>query len=137
MKLVIYLTLVVVLISCKLAEPVKVPNTPDVLEIEVMAGVMEQRKVVAEITEKQKIYEILTFISAHNKKWYKPWNTYPTPQATAVFRSSSNTPLLILWFGSNWVGGQDMPQGPKGAKLWELEEESLKELKRLLSIEGV
>lgn len=113
------------------------PNTTDVLKIEVMAGVVEQRKVVAEIAEKQNIHEILTIITSHNKKWHKPWATYPTPRATAVFRGSSNTPLLILWFGPNWAGGQDMPQCPKRAKLWGLEKDSLKALKRLLGIESV
>lgn len=137
MKRIIYLALVVVLSSCKSAEPVKVPSASEIQKVEVMAGVMEQRKVIAVITEKQKINELLVFINDNNSNWYKPWDTYPTPQATAIFRSSSDAPLLILWFGPNWVGGQSMPQGPKAAKLWKLEEEKLMKLKRLLGVGGV
>ena len=137
MKRIIYLALVVVLVSCKSAEPVKVPDASEVQKVEVMAGAMEQRKVIAVITEKKKIDELLTFIKANNSDWYKPWDTFPTPQATAIFRSSSDAPLLILWFGPNWVGGQGMPQGPKAAKLWKLEEEKLMTLKRLLGVDSV
>ena len=137
MKRIIYLAFVVILASCKSAEPIKVPSASEVQKVEVMAGVMEQQKVIAVITEKQKINEILTFINTNNSKWFKPWDTYPTPQATAIFRSSVDAPLLILWFGPNWVGGQGMPQGPKAAKLWKLEEEKLMTLKRLLGVDSV
>jgi hypothetical protein len=128
---------VILLASCKSADPVKVPNISKVQKVEVIAGVMEQRKDVAKIDDKTDIEEILSFISINNQKWYTSWHTYPTPQVTAIFRNSTGTPLLILWFGPNWVGGQDMPHGPKGAKLWKLEKSKLIELKKLLSIESV
>jgi|GEM_PF-3258686 len=133
MKPIIYLALVMVLASCKSTEPVKVPSLSEVHKIEVMV----QRKVIAVITEKQKINELLTFINTNDSNWYRPWDTYPTPKITVMFRRSSDAPLLILWFGPNWVGGQSMPYGPKAPKLWKLEEEKMLKLKRLLSVNSL
>jgi hypothetical protein len=128
---------VILLSSCKSAGPLKVPNISKVKKVEVIARVMEQQKIVAEIDDKTNIEEIMSFISMNNQKWYTSWHAYPTPQARAIFRNAAGAPLLILWFGPNWIGGQDMPHGPTGAKLWKLEESKLKDLKKLLSIESV
>ena len=124
--------LVISIVSCKAseAEPIKMPIVSEVDLIEIR----EENKVLDEIKDNIKIKEVLDFISRNNRDWYRPWGTFPGPQTTVVFRNKATNPILILWFGPNWIGGIAMPQGPKGGKLWDLEETKLQELRKLLSI---
>jgi hypothetical protein len=123
-----------ILSNCRETGPLTLPKQNEVTKIEKLEGVLEENRAKAEIDDPDKIRQILSFIERNNAGWFSPWDTYPTPQITVVFRNSNSNPVLILWFGTNWVGGQASPISPKKAYLWKLDDSRLKELKQLIGI---
>ena len=120
--------------ACNEVDPLLLPKVDDMAAIEVYEGVLEQRKQVQVITDPRVIEGILEFVKSNNTGWHTTWNTYPTPQATAVFRGKEKGSEMLLWFGPNWVGGHAAPISPKKAYLWGLSASKLQELKSKLGI---
>ena len=120
--------------ACKEVDPLFLPKVDDIAAIEVYEGVLEQRKQVQVITDPRLIEDILEFVKSNNTGWHTTWNTYPTPQATAVFRGKEKGSEMLLWFGPDWVGGHAAPISPKKAYLWSLSASKLQELKSKLGI---
>ena len=128
------LAIVLLLAACNEIEPLSIPSAEEIESIQVYEGVLEERKLVREITAQNEIAEILAFIQANNSGWHSTWHTYPTPEATAVFRAKTKGVAMLLWFGPNWVGGHAAPISPKKAYLWELEKQKLQQLKGKLGV---
>ena len=125
---------VVGLSACNQIDPLLLPKVSDIAAIEIYEGVFEQRKQIQEITDPEVIQEILEFVKSNNSGWHTTWNTYPTPQATAVFRGKEKGSKMLLWFGPDWAGGHAAPISPKKAYLWGLSASKLQELKSMLGI---
>ena len=132
-KLQIILCLLV-LSSCNEVNPLQLPEVNNIAAIEIYEGVLEKREQVQVITDRKVIQEVLEFVNSNNSGWHTTWNTYPTPQATAVFRGKEKGSKMLLWFGPNWVGGHAAPISPKKAYLWGLSASKLQELKSMLGI---
>lgn len=132
-KLQIILCLLV-LSSCNEVNPLQLPEVNDIAAIEIYEGVLEKREQVQVITDRKVIQEVLEFVKSNNTGWHTTWNTYPTPQATAVFRGKEKGSKMLLWFGPDWVGGHAAPISPKKAYLWGLSASKLQELKSMLGI---
>ncbi len=120
--------------SCNEVNPLQLPEVNDIAAIEIYEGVLEKREQVQVITDRKVIQEVLEFVKSNNSGWHTTWNTYPTPQATAVFRGKEKGSKMLLWFGPNWVGGHAGPISPKKAYLWGLSASKLQELKSMLGI---
>lgn len=120
--------------GCRESGPLTLPKQNEVAKIEILEGVLEQNRIKAEIVDPDRIHQVLNFIERNNAGWFSPWDTYPTPRITVVFRNPNSNPVLILWFGADWVGGQASPISPKEAYLWTLDDSRFKELKQLIGI---
>ncbi len=126
--------LVLLVSACNEVDPLLLPKSSDIKEVEIYEGVLEGRKQIQVITDSKIINEIVAFVKANNSGWHTTWHTYPTPQATAVFRGHEKDTEMLLWFGPDWVGGHAAPISPKKAYLWGLSASKLQELKSKLGI---
>jgi hypothetical protein len=130
----IFIFFVSLLSACNEIDPLLLPQSSEIESIEIYEGVLEERKQVQVITDVKEINDILAFVQTNNSGWHTTWNTYPTPQATAVFRGKEKGTEMLLWFGPDWVGGHASPISPKKAYLWALNVNKLQELKSKLGI---
>ncbi|WP_444919115.1 hypothetical protein [Microbulbifer sp. JMSA003] len=133
-KALIIFTLVLLTIACNEVDPLLLPQSSDIEAIEIYEGVLQERKQVQVITDPRAIEDIIGFVKTNNSGWHTTWHTYPTPQATAVFRGNEKGTEMLLWFGPDWVGGHAAPISPKKAYLWGLSASKLQELKSKLGI---
>lgn len=134
LKALIIFWLASITIACNEGAPLLLPQASEINAIEIYEGVLEERKQVQIITDPKVIDDVVAFIESNNSGWHTTWNTYPTPQATAVFRGNTKGTEMLLWFGPDWAGGHASPISPKKAYLWGLSAEKLQKLKSKLGI---
>ena len=122
------------LVGCREGSPLIVPTENDVSTIKITSGNIPKPTLINEITDKQKIANILAFISANNSDWYRPLDTYPSPQLTIWFENNKGSNIFVLWLGPDWLGGEPEPKGPMMPQLRKLKENKIDEIRKLLGV---
>jgi hypothetical protein len=64
----------------------------------------QERELVT--TDPKAIARFLTYLRNHNDGWRKPWDTFPSQQYTASLKRGEEL-LLVVWVGTNWIGGRE------------------------------
>jgi hypothetical protein len=122
------------LISACGPEPIQVPSATSVSAIQISKQsvdlTMEPKAV---IVDKATIGRVLTIVSENNRDWSRPWDTFPTPRATAAFVDHDGHLKLVLWFGSDWIGARAEPAGSPNL-LWKTEPEIRGQVRAILDI---
>jgi len=93
------------------APPLPIPAASDVDYIAVSGAAHE-----TVIRDPRAIAQFVAFLSARNTDWRKPWGTFPTPEWTIRLVSRRDDHLL-LWLGSNWLGGREGQAAAKNNRL--------------------
>lgn len=110
-----------------------VPADDMVSTIEVTYGNIEERSEFS-ITDKAQIEDVLSYIDTNLNDWYKPFDTYPSPMVSVLFKTSGNELVFILWLGESWVGGGDTLPDTIGYGISESSSDDVKNLKMLLGL---
>lgn len=111
---------------------VSIPKSSTVIDISISQKQNNKPKSV--ITDRRTIESVLGLVSANNHGWSLSWHTYPTPEASVVFRLKEDSQHFVLWFGPNWVGARAEYEGKVQNVLWQVPPEVQAELRRLLAI---
>lgn len=111
---------------------VSIPKSSAVIDIVISQKQNNKPKNV--ITDRKAIESVRRLVSEHNQGWSLSWHTYPTPQASVVFRVKDDSQHFVLWFGPNWVGARAEFEGKIQNVLWQVRPEVQAELRRLLAI---
>jgi hypothetical protein len=125
--------LAVVATSACSARPLMLPAPGSVTQVEVSewpqrGGEASKRTIDAPET----ISAILAALSANNKGYDPPLDTFPGPQYGLVFAGEKGN-LLVVWIGPDWLGGAELPTSEPGKRLRALPPD---ERARLLSLIG-
>ena len=85
------------------------------------------------IEDPKEVERFLAFLRVHNDEWRKPWNTFPGGQYTVTLERDKEL-LLVLWMGSNWLGGREGSGGFSDNRLRSLSDTERAELLEILGI---
>jgi hypothetical protein len=82
-------------------------------------------------SEPDRLNRLLAFMTTRNRGWWTPWDTLPSVDWTIVVMKNKR-PVLSLWVGPGWLGGQDA--GKTVPRLHELSQEDRGELFRIIGL---
>ena len=133
-KLLLLIIASIFLWGCREGAPLEVPAISEVAVVKVTGGGAPKGTLVNKITDRKQITNILAFINENNTDWYRPIDTFPTPQFTIWFENERNENILVLWLGSNWLGGEPEPKGPLMPQLRKLDKRQNDEIRNLLGV---
>ncbi len=85
------------------------------------------------IDDPQVIGRLVFFLIAHNTGWYVPWHTFPGPQYTVTLKRNQEQ-LLVVWVGTNWIGGREGTGENAGSRLRSVSEQERAEILGILGI---
>lgn len=94
------------------------------------AGSQDRERV---IEDRKAVERFVAFLRAHNDGWRKPWGTFPTSQYTVSLKRGEEL-LLVVWVGTNWIGGREGGGGASDNRLRSLSDRERAEVLEILGI---
>ena len=85
------------------------------------------------VDDPKAIERLLTFLRMHNDGWRKPWDTFPTPQYTVSLKRGEEL-LLVVWVGTDWIGGREGSGGASDNRLRSLSDRERAEVLEIVGI---
>lgn len=111
-----------------------VPATFEVVAIEIEKRGQQSGHTRQVIVDPRVITETLAFCRDRLPEWYVPWDTFPTPEVTARFRNGEGGLVYVLWFGPDWVGGDDAVIDSAHSAIARISRSDLDRLRTLLGV---
>jgi len=85
------------------------------------------------IEDRKAVERFVAFLRAHNDGWQKPWDTFPSSQYTVSLKRGEEL-LLVVWVGTNWIGGREGGGGSSDNRLRSLSDRERAEVLEILGI---
>jgi hypothetical protein len=109
-----------------------VPEASAVNRLEVSrSGGDPEREFVIE--DAKTVERFLSFLRRHKDGWYKPWDTFPTPQYSVSLKRDDKL-VMVVWVGTNWIGGREGGDGAADNRLRSLSDRERAEILEILRI---
>ncbi|RJG13029.1 hypothetical protein D3879_07065 [Pseudomonas cavernicola] len=143
MRALTYIILTLLLVGCG-SETIQIPEQSEIQEINICQGRHDCNIGKSMINDQYIIKKALQETLKHSQSWQTEpemalttgWLTYPTPTDTVAFKGRDNNTLLVLWFGSGWIGTWQIKEGKHVKFFKRVSAEEVKSLRLTLSMKN-
>ena len=143
MRFLTYIVVTMLLVGCG-SETLYIPAQTDIQEINICQGSSNCNIGKSRINDQKVIENALEETKEYSQSWQTELEmalttgglTYPTANDTVVFKGLDDSILLVLWFGTGWIGSVQIKEG-KYTKLFKrVSAEDVKKLRRILNMQA-
>ncbi len=143
MRFLTYIFVTMLLAGCG-SEVLYIPAQADIQEINICQGSSNCNIGKSRINDKKVIENALQETLKYSQSWQTElemalttgWLTYPSPNDTVVFKGRDDNMLLVLWFGTGWMGSVQIKEGKHSKLFKRVSAQDVKSLRHILSMQN-
>lgn len=122
---------IILSVSCDTSKLVSLPYKERVVKIDVVSYERAGAKVINSFNKNTEIKNIYDFLINKKIKVKNPSSRLSPPRESAKFIDHEGKTLFIIWFGSNWITGQDELKDHM-SEIWKVTNSDINEIKQVL-----